>query len=169
MVLTTGLLCVILPPALASDPATVFPVLTSSLMAQATLQQGQQLYDAGRYREAIPVLEQVAGSTTDPAEAIVALRNLALVQLRLGEWGKAEAALDQAFEQLRAHPVLGNGQALTASLLDVQASVALDQGQAEAAIAHWDNAAAIYTDLNQPLAANQAQVNKAQAVSYTHL
>ncbi|PSN10184.1 hypothetical protein C7293_29055 [filamentous cyanobacterium CCT1] len=164
VVLTTGLLCVILPPALASDPATVFPVLTSSLMAQATLQQGQQLYDAGRYREAIPVLEQVAGSTTDPAEAIVALRNLALVQLRLGEWGKAEAALDQAFEQLRAHPVLGNGQALTASLLDVQASVALDQGQAEAAIAHWDNAAAIYTDLNQPLAANQAQVNKAQAL-----
>jgi CHAT domain-containing protein len=160
--LISCLLCLILPPALASGPAPLVRPLFAQ--AQATLQRGQQLYEAGRYREAIPVLEQVVKTASDSAEAIVALRNLALVQLQLGQWSAAEASLDQAFERLQASPGLGNGQALAASLLDVQGSVALDQGQAEAAIAHWDRAAAIYTDLNQPLAATQARINQAQSL-----
>lgn len=164
VVLITGLLCVMLPPALASDSAAVFPMLTSPLIAQATLQQGQQLYEAGRYREAIPVLERVAGTATDPAEAVVAWRNLALVQLHLGQWRAAENSLQRGFERLEGSLALANGRSLTASLLEVQGSVALDQGQAQAAIAAWEEATAIYTALNQPLAATQTRVNQAQAL-----
>jgi CHAT domain-containing protein len=169
MVLASCLLCLLLTPAwapaFAQGPGP-HPAGDSPLghLAQATLTQGQHLYEAGRYPEAIPVLEQVANTTADPAEAVLALRNLALVQRQLGQWQAAEQSIQQGFDRLQGDPTLATGKALTASLLAVQGSVALDQGQAEAAIAHWQEAAQLYGDLGQPEAATQAQINQAQAL-----
>ncbi|HIK45528.1 MAG TPA: CHAT domain-containing protein [Leptolyngbyaceae cyanobacterium M65_K2018_010] len=161
--LVSGLACLLLSPALASfPPAPRHPA--SIILAQATLAQGQQLYEAGRYSEAVAVLEQVAASATDASEAVVALRNLALVQLQLGQWEAAQASLDQAQGRLAATPNLPDGPALRASVLEVQGSVELDQGQAEAALASWEQALALYRELDQPLALAQVQVNQAQAL-----
>lgn len=162
LALVSCLLGLWLSPALAHGPAGNRPGIEMiDLTAQATLPQGQHLYEAGRYLEAISVLEQVANTTSDSAEAVLALRNLALVHRQLGQWQAAEQAIQRGSQRL---PEVALGEAsLAASLLEVQGSLALDQGQAEAAIGYWQEAAQRYTDLGQPRAASQAQINQAQA------
>ncbi len=133
------------------------------MIAQVSLEQGQALYQQGRLESAAQVLQQVIDTATDPVTAIVARRNLALVWQQQGEWQAALATIADA-RSLLATPSLPNPTLLLAQLLDVQGAIQLDQGQGEAAIATWQQAADYYGQLDQPTAVVQAQMRQAQAM-----
>ena len=135
----------------------------AQVVAQATLEQGQQLFERGQLQDAALVLEQVANTTNNPTEQVVTWRNLALVYQQLGRWTAAEAAIAEAQSRL-ATTTLPNQNWLQAQLLDVQGGLQLSQGQGEAAINTWQQSADIYTQLGQSDAAILAQLNQAQAM-----
>ncbi len=139
------------------------PKSTTPVVVQATVEQGQQLYESGQLRDAVQVLEQVVSTTNDATEQVVTWRNLALVYQQLGEWAAAEAAIAEA-QLILTTTTLPNQSWLQAQVLDVQGGLQLSQGQGEAAINTWQQAADIYTQIEQPAAAILAQVNQAQAM-----
>lgn len=155
-------LCFWLSPvqATTAGPATG---AAPQMIAQATLEQGQQRYQAGDLPEAARILEQVADTASTPTEAVVALRNLALVYQQLGQWDAAETAIAEA-RTLLVTNAPSNQDLLTAQLLDVQGGIQLDQGQGEAAIVTWQQSIDLYTELDQPLAVAEATINQTQAM-----
>lgn len=154
--------CWLFSPAQAIVPES--PISPSEQrLAQVTLERGQALYQSGELSAAAAVLEQVVNAAATPADAVVALRNLALVYQQLGQWAAAETAIANAQALLNAN-TLPHQNLLQAQLLDVQGGVQLDQGQGEAAIITWQQAIDLYADLDQPLAVVAATVNQAQAM-----
>ena len=162
IVTVSFLTCLLLHPAQAVSHDSI-PRSVAQSAAQATLEQGEHLYNSGQLQEAAQVLQQVADTASSPVEQVTAWRNLALVYQQLGQWGAAEGAIAEAQSLLDATS-LPNRSLLLAQLLDVQGGIQLSQGQGEAAIATWQQAAEIYTQIEQPNAAIQAQVNQAQAM-----
>lgn len=150
-------------PVYASSSAASTATDSAPVIAQVTLEQGQQLYTAGQLPAAVQVLRQVADTTPDPTEQVVALRNLALVYQQLGQWQTATSAIAEA-QTILARTAPPEQNRLLAQLLDVQGGIQLDQGQGEAAIVTWQQASDFYTQIDQSEAALQAQVNQAQAM-----
>ncbi|MEM8603868.1 MAG: CHAT domain-containing protein [Cyanobacteria bacterium P01_H01_bin.121] len=146
--------------AVSSDAS---PSSNAQIVAQATLEQGQQLYNQGQLEEAIQVLQQVTNTAPSPTEEVTAWRNLALVYQQLGKWDDAERAIAAA-QSLLNTTSLPNQNLLLAQVLDVQGGLQLEQGQGEAAIVTWQQSWEIYTQLDYATQAVQAQVNQAQAM-----
>jgi len=150
--------CLWLSPVQASTPAP-----PARLLAQATLEQGQQLYQAGDLSGAAQVLEQVSHQASSPTVAVLALRNLALVYQQLGQWAAAETAITEAQSLITANS-LPQADRLRAQVLDVQGGIQLDQGQGEAAITTWQAAIDRYQEMADAEAAIATTVNQAQAM-----
>lgn len=156
------LMCYWFSPVMAWPGGAATPPAGQRL-AQLTLEQGEQLYAAGQFQEAVRVLKQVAENTSDPTVQILAQRNLALVYRQLGEWQAATTAIAAAQTTLDITP-LPNQQQLQAQLLEVLGGVQLDQGQGKTAIATWQQAVELYSQIGQTQASRQAQINQAQAM-----
>jgi CHAT domain-containing protein len=109
------------------------------------------------------MLRQVVEAAPISEEKVLALRNLALIQQAQGDLVAAAAAIAQAEDTLAALPSAQQLE-LQASLLDVKGAVQLAQGQGSAAIATWQQAIDLYTELSRPEAIQIAQINQAQAM-----
>jgi CHAT domain-containing protein len=133
-------------------------------IVQATLEQGQQLYEAGNFSAAAKVLEEVvqtAKQREDRQEQAIALRNLALVYQSLGDWERANQTVATGLNLLNSS---GENRSLLASMLDVQGSLQLQQGQVDAALGTWEKANSLYRDLGETEKAIANQINQAQAL-----
>ncbi|BDA68813.1 hypothetical protein CAL7716_029790 [Calothrix sp. PCC 7716] len=127
-------------------------ILTSKSRLQNThaktenlLQQGKALYDAGRLAEAVKVLKQANADferSGNKANQVVTLSNLALTYQQMGQLRDAEAAIARSLNLL-AHSQISNSD-IAAQTLDVQGKLQLAQGQTEAALETWRQAAKIY-------------------------
>ncbi|PZV06495.1 MAG: hypothetical protein DCF22_23750 [Leptolyngbya sp.] len=136
------------------------------LLADGSLMhQGKTLYDAGKYEEAIAVLQravqgyQVQG---DSLRQAIALSNLALAHQQLGNWTEANGAIADSLTLLN-QPATQNLLFL-AQALDIQGDLQLETGQAESAIATWQRAESIYKQLNDTNGIAQSQINQAQGL-----
>ena len=150
-------------PSVQANPDKLALDQPAQIIAQGSLEQGQQLYNDGQLQQAAQVLQQLVDTASSSQEQVVALRNLALVYQQLGQWEGAAAAIAQAQSVLTTTSI-PDQSLLLAQLLDVQAGLQLDQGQGEAAIVTWQRSEALYTQLNQSDVAIQAQINQAQAM-----
>ncbi|MDX2228035.1 MAG: CHAT domain-containing protein [Leptolyngbyaceae cyanobacterium bins.349] len=161
-------LCWFTHVALAAPPPTVAPTfpLLADLPIETALERGQSLYEAGQYAEAVTLLEQAVSqvaATGQVAVEVSALRNLALVYGRLGNWAAANQAIATSQTLLDRLPAKDH-RALQAAVLDVQGSLQLEQGQARAAIATWEAAAKLYGELGDQEKSLRNQINQAQAL-----
>ncbi len=136
------------------------------LAAVDALEQGQALYDTGRYAEAATLLEQAVTQAQADGTVrvqITALRNLALVYGNLGNWPQANAAIATSLNLLdRLEPK--ERLAMQAAVLDVQGSLQLEQGQSRDAIATWEQAGQLYQRLGDPDKTVRNHINQAQAL-----
>lgn len=139
---------------------------SSVLIAEETLERGQTLYEAGQYAEAAMVLEQVVEKAQSEGMVpmqVAALRNLALVYQHLGQWKKAKQAIANSLNLINRLEVKER-LAMQASVLDVQGSLQLEQGQTRDAIATWEKAGKLYEPLGDKAKATRNQINQAQAL-----
>jgi CHAT domain-containing protein len=124
-------------------------------------QQARLLYANGRYSEAAVAFQEAAHAYQVQGDTVrqgLALGNLALTYQQLGAWAEANAAIAQSVELLQ------NQSAELAQVLDIQGTLQLAQGRAEQALASWERATNIYTQLGNSDRAFASQVNQAQAL-----
>ncbi|MEP1074736.1 CHAT domain-containing protein [Leptolyngbya sp. PL-A3] len=155
LAILTAVLCLTLPGLAQISP-------TQNLAAQPSdpLTQSRQFYEAGRYAEAAALLEPLSQSSNGLAAAIT-FSNLSLIYQHLGQWEAAERAIATSLEHLQALP---EETAVRAQVLEVQGQLQFHQGQVEAALATWEQAAALYKAEGNGEAALRSQLNQAEAM-----
>lgn len=138
--------------------------------AQRLVQQGKELYEAGRFSKAAAVLQQAASAFEaqgDQLKQAVALSNLSLTYQQLGLWPQATQAITTSLNLLQAgqnEKVPAGRLQLLGQAMDIQGREQLALGQAEPALATWKQAGAIYAQAGDEVGVRRSLVNQAQAL-----
>jgi CHAT domain-containing protein len=155
---------ILLSPVLATTPAI------HSTQSSSLLQQSQALYEAGQFVEAVQILKQAAAefkASSDKLNEAITLSNLSLAYQQLGQWQEATEAIAQSIKLLQSLRDSDSSQQraqIFAQALDVQGGLELAQGQTEAALGTWQEAAKIYQQLDDTSALIRNRINQAQAM-----
>lgn len=167
--LTTVLICGLIAPGGATSPPAGTPnapTPTNQFAQLDPLQQGRELYNAGRYADAASAWQTAANqfaTAGDRPNQAMALSNLALAYQQLGQWQPATAAINTALQLARA---AGNrGQAVLAQALNTQGSLYLTMGQPEPALTAWEAAAQTYRAIGDSNGTIRSQINQVQAMN----
>lgn len=141
----------VLPPkADAQDNYNPGKITQNHLNPQNLLEKGKQLYHAGKFSEAILVLEkaaQIFQSQGNQIQQAIALSNLSLAYKRIGKYQQALNYITQSRELLENQPNSGKSKQtskILAQVLDIQANLQLTLGKSLAALETWKQATAIY-------------------------
>ena len=137
-----------------------------STMAQAGVDRGRALYDAGRFQEAASELEQTVQRLRPQGDALqlaATLANLSLTYQQLGQFDSATQVIMESLQQV-AQPQTPAAWRVRAQALDVQGRLLLARGEGEQAIAAWQQAEASYRQAQDDGGSTQAQLNQAQAL-----
>ncbi len=176
LALITAFLCLIASPTLAKAPELQLhsqPGIVSasrSSQAESLVEQGKILYDAGKFTEAILVLQQAAIAFKEAGDGLreaMTLSNLSLAFEQLGSWGEAQRAITQSLQLLQTGQNLDTSSEraqIMAQALDVQGRLQLAQGKTEAALNTWQRAANIYKQLSDNTKLVRNRINSAQAL-----
>ena len=164
LALLSALFCIAASPVAAQLP-------TVSLLAQAQSQplqeQGRNLFEAGRFQEAVLILQQAveaAQEQGDQLQQAISLGNLALTYQQLSQWNEANQAIEASLSLLQSLPQTRSDRlSVLAQTLDTQGNLQLAQGQAEQALSSWEQAIALYEQLDDSAGAIRIQINQAQA------
>ena len=133
----------------------------------ASLTQGKQLYETGRFADSVNILQQAVTNYRnqgDELQQAVALSNLALAYQKLGNLNQAQTAITQSVKlfENKQKTSISNPQVL-APILDIQGSIQLDSGKAEQALKTWQGAENIYKQINNQNGIVNSRINQAQA------
>jgi CHAT domain-containing protein len=126
-------------------------------------QQGRERYEGEQFAAAAAIWQQVARSYQSQGDGLNQARvlsNLALAYQELGQWTQAQDAIATSLDLLKTHhsaPVL-------AQVLNTQGSLQLAMGQAEQALATWQQATAQYTQAQDAIGVSRSLLNQVQAM-----
>ncbi len=169
LVVVTAFLCITAFPVAAIETQNIATLGVSiqnpPAQTQDLLQQGKVLYEAGKFAEAVKVLQQAVksfGSQGNELQQAVALSNLALAYQKLGNLPPAQQAITDSLKLLEKSSPAQDIQVL-APILDIQGSIQLDLGQAEQALNTWQRAEASYKQLGDRNGMIRDRINQAQA------
>ncbi|AFZ55787.1 CHAT domain-containing protein [Anabaena cylindrica FACHB-243] len=152
-------------PVKASPTVTTTPIISAS---QATngLEQGRNLYRAGRFTEAITAWQTAAQqyqTQGDRLNEALSLSYLSLAQQEMNQWEPAQNSIEQSLKILqRAKPAAD--AIIWAQTLNTQASLHLRTGKAETAIENWQQAQKYYEQAGDTTGSLGSQINQAQAL-----
>ncbi|WP_158535175.1 CHAT domain-containing protein [Acaryochloris thomasi] len=184
LLLSTVCLCLSTAPAKANTART-FQVASEQAAserpaptanAEDLVRQGRTLYDSGQFTQAAQVFQQAARAFRGGGDALrqaMALGNLSLTYQHLGQWSAAEKSISDGLVLLREdqnqEKSLQQPQAeqrslqVLAQLHDIEGRLELERGRPQAALTRWQQAAAAYTQLDDPAKLWQSRINMAQA------
>jgi CHAT domain-containing protein/tetratricopeptide (TPR) repeat protein len=161
-------LCAIAPPIFANSssfaPTTL---IVSQTQAQTLEQQGKAFYQAGRFTQAVTVLQQAVRSYQQQGNTIaqaIALSNLALTYNQLGDWTQASEAISSSLNLFARSPNWAERPLATAQALDIQGRLQLAQGQPEKALDTWQQSAQYYKQLNNRTLLTRNQIEQSRAL-----
>ncbi len=170
LALLTAFLCIVLSPmvtAVVAVNSTTQTPLSHTAQTENSVQQGEALYSAGRFAEAVKVLEQAATAfkaSGDKLNQAMTLSNLSLVYQQLGQWTQAESASAQSLNLLKNGNNSKQASVIFAQALDVQGRLQLARGQTQAALSTWQEAAKIYQQIGDSATLTRNRINTAQAM-----
>lgn len=157
-------LCVVIPPSFAILPVAQ---VISQTAPQPLEQQGKALYDAGRFTEAIVVLQQAIQGYQQQGDRVrqaIALSNLALTYHQLGSWTEANQAISNSLNLLNQTADSRDRRFATAQAFDIQGRLQLAQGQIEQSLATWQQAAQHYEQLGEIDRLIRNQIDQSRAL-----
>ncbi|MDX2228029.1 MAG: CHAT domain-containing protein [Leptolyngbyaceae cyanobacterium bins.349] len=163
VLLSLFLVTALLPSAIAQIQPEI-PIMQAQATTQSLEQQAQQAYESGQFTEAVQRWQQViaaAQANGDQAGVAIALSNLSLTHQQLHQWQAAQDAITQAIALLNSMP---HSTLIYAQTLDVQGRLHLALGQAETALATWQQAATLYSQLQDQRRLTRNRINQAQAL-----
>jgi CHAT domain-containing protein len=144
------------------------PSSIQSIAASSPLEQGQILYEGGRFSEAVTIWQKAVQNAHRQHERLneaLGLSYLSLVYQKLGEWEQAKQAIAQSLELLKPQTNLKEtGIPVLAQVLNTQGSIQLAMGQPETALETWQQAEKTYTQAKDDTGILGSQINQAQAL-----
>ncbi|BAY42596.1 hypothetical protein SAMD00079811_01740 [Scytonema sp. HK-05] len=168
-VVTTSL-CVLGSPVLAKLPPSPAPPVSSF----SPQQEGKVLYDAGRYAEAVQILQQAVQqyrTQGDTLRLAATLSNLSLAYQQLGAWTEAKQAIAQSLnilgyqqQETREMREQIHTPQILAQSLDIQGRLQLATGQTQQALTTWQQAEKIYSKAGDANGVVRSHINQAQAL-----
>ena len=126
--------------------------------------QGKLLYDAGRYSEAVQILQQAVQEYQKKGDALkqaATLGNLSLAYQQLGNWKLASVALTTSLRLQGAEP---KNQNLLAQTLIIQGRLLFSTGQTNAALSIWRQAEKVFEKAGNKHGSLKARVHQAQSL-----
>ena len=142
------------------------PIRTTA--TESLLQQGRSFYARAQYNEAVEVLQRAVAAFEageDKLGMAIALSNLSLTYQQLGQWQLAERAIAASLDLLPTTSAVEPESAhIQAQALSVRGWLQLKQGQHQAALNTWQQASAIYRQLEDEVELIRSQINQAQAM-----
>ncbi|MEH2389824.1 MAG: CHAT domain-containing protein [Nostoc sp.] len=151
-------------PVKASSPVTT-PVLSSSQPTNG-LQQGRNLYQSGRFAEAVTAWQTVAQqyhTQGDHLNEALSLSYLSLAQQELNQWQAAQQSIEQSLKLLQTNKPSADA-ILWAQAFNTQANLQLQTGKAETALESWQQAEKFYEQAGDKMGSLGSQINQAQAL-----
>ena len=139
----------------------------SSRHSVRLVERAEQLYRAEQYVKAGRVWQQAVTAfkqRSDVLNQAMALSNLALTQQKLGNLTAAEQAISSGLELLQTQSNTAAQQRLLANSLDVKGNIERSLGRSKLAFETWQQAEAIYRELNENKAIIKNQINQTQAL-----
>ena len=153
-------------PSLRS-PSLPSPLPRSIAAATSTLEDGRQLYEAGRFSDAIAALNnavqayQIEGDSLNQA---LGLSYLSLAYQALGQWQAAQQAIDDSLSLLQSNPASRAEPILWAQAYNNQARLWLITGEFQGALDRWRQAQALYQQAGDEVGVLGSQINQAKAL-----
>ncbi len=142
--------------------------ITSSLDAKSQLDEGRNLFESGRFAEAVKFLEAASIDFKSQGDATNEARSLSYLSLayqNLGDWQKGERAITNSLDILHYLNKLQKGNAaILAMALNTQGNLKLLTGKAEVALQIWQDAESAYTVAGDEVGKVGSQINQAQAM-----
>lgn len=132
-----------------------------------TVSQGEALYEAQQFSDAVKILQQqnaTYAANGDKLQQAMTLSNLSLAYQELGHWKEAQEAISQSLKLLQNLNNSKQRADILAQTLDVQGRLQLARGQTESALATWQQAADIYTQIGYKNKFIRNRINSAQAL-----
>jgi CHAT domain-containing protein len=153
----------------ATAPNTALQTTQAGSDTKAIDQQGRQRYEAAQYSEAVALWQQAIAAFKAKGDCLgqaKTLSNLSLAYQHLGKWTQAEAAIREALTLLDTSglPRSTTRSQILAQAWDVQGRLQLSRGNAQVAVATWQQAATLYTQLDDRARLTRNQINQAQAL-----
>ncbi|NES19788.1 MAG: CHAT domain-containing protein [Symploca sp. SIO3E6] len=137
---------------------------------QSLLQQGRQYYEAEQFSQAIIVWQQAIAAFVNQGDTLNqswVLSNLSLAYQQLGQWKKAQEAIDQSLKLLPSLEGETNSQTyseILAKIFNTQGRLQWETGQLEPAFRSWQKATVNYEQSNNPIGIIGSLINQAQAL-----
>ncbi|PMB04817.1 hypothetical protein CI592_12820, partial [Fischerella thermalis CCMEE 5328] len=151
-------------------PLTQAKSNSNQLNAQSLVAQGQKLYEAGDYTQAVEILQQAIEAfqaSGDQLGQAMALGNLALVVKQLGQIQASYNYITKSLEILQANRNVETQNfaslQVLAQTLEIQGSLLLELGRTQQALDSWKQAVRIYTQLGDEVGRIRSSINLAQA------
>ncbi|WP_431657389.1 CHAT domain-containing protein [Pantanalinema rosaneae] len=153
-------------------PGTQPPQSVSTTDPAQLVQSAQEYYRSGQYAAAVSLWQQAAAlfaGQGDRLNQAVVLSNLALTYQQLGQWAEAEPAIAQSLtllntQEARASEQKHNQPSLFAQALNIQGSLHLSQGRAQAALDTWQQATKVYQQAGDQAGVVRSLINQSQAL-----
>ncbi len=152
-------------PLKASPPVTTTPVVSTSQVNNG-LEQGRNLYQSGRFTEAVTVWQkslQQYRIQGDHINEALSLSYLSLAQQELNQWEAAKNSIEQSVKILQTTKPSVDA-IVWAQILNTQANLQLRTGKAETAIENWQQAQKYYEQAGDTIGSLGSQINQAQAL-----
>ncbi len=144
------------------------PVTTQYLSSQPSngLEQGRNLYQSGRFAEALTAWQKAVQQYHNQGDRInqaLSLSYLSLAQQELNQWEAAKQSLTQSVKLLQTAKPAADA-IIWAQILNTQANLQLRTGKAETALASWQQAQKYYEQAGDTIGSLGSQINQAQAL-----
>ncbi|MGH1394594.1 MAG: CHAT domain-containing protein [Trichormus sp.] len=142
--------------------------IVDSINPKNQLHQGRNLFEAGRFTEAVKFWESAYvgfKNQGDNLNEAWSLSYLSLAYQNLGDWEKAEVAINKSLDILKHPQARQQGNAnILAVALNTLGNLKLSRGQAQAALTAWQDAESAYTVVGDEVGKVGSQINQAQAL-----
>ncbi|MBD2179787.1 CHAT domain-containing protein [Planktothrix sp. FACHB-1355] len=136
--------------------------------AENLLEQGKQFYQAGQFSNAAQAWQSAASNFADLKDTLNQARASTMLSLalqQLGQWQSAKEAISKSLNLLNNSQAKNQNSALIlAQALNAKGNLELALGNAEEALAIWQQAAATYTKGGDRAGAIGSLINQTQAM-----
>ncbi|WP_241993404.1 CHAT domain-containing protein [Trichormus variabilis] len=145
----------------------ITPVIAQMQQSQTIIQQARILFDAGKFPEVIPLLQQAATGFKNQGDFLnqgMVLSNLAATFGQLGQWEQAEENINASLSLLQSQSPTSEQQRILAQTLDIQGQLQFERGKIQDALDTWILSAKIYKHLGRKDRFIQSQINQSLAL-----